>query len=49
MSTDRPFPLARARDVAAQLDLDVGRLPICHACLSFVSLPLHDGDEREAK
>lgn len=29
--------------------LDVGRLPICLACLSFVAIPLGDGDEREAK
>src|SRR5829696_2896895 len=48
MTAPRSFPLARARVVAAHLDLDVGRLPICYACLSFVSFPLDRGDEREA-
>ncbi|MHB8469290.1 MAG: hypothetical protein ACYDCH_05985 [Gaiellaceae bacterium] len=33
----------------ASLDLDVGRVGICHACLSFVSFPLDDGDLREAR
>jgi hypothetical protein len=34
---------------ARGLDLDVGRTGICYACLSFVSFPLDDGDEHEAK
>jgi hypothetical protein len=33
----------------AALDLDVDRIPICQACLSFVSMPLGHGEEREAK
>jgi hypothetical protein len=33
----------------AALDLDVDRIPICQACLSFVSIPLGQGEEREAK
>jgi hypothetical protein len=35
--------------LVAALDLDVNAIGICHACLSFVSSPLGDGDEREAK
>ncbi len=35
--------------LVAALDLDVNAIGICHACLSFVSFPLDDGDEREAK
>jgi hypothetical protein len=35
--------------VAAVLDLDVATTPICYACLSFVSFPLHDGDEACAR
>jgi hypothetical protein len=40
------------RDLApliAALDLDVDRIPICGLCLTFVSFPLDDGDERTAK
>jgi hypothetical protein len=33
--------------LAAELDLDVYEVGICHACLSFVSFPLDAGDERE--
>jgi len=33
----------------AKLDLDVDGVGICFACLSFVSFPLHAGDEREAR
>jgi len=36
-----------ADQLAAALDLDVYEVGICHACLSFVSFPLDDGDERE--
>lgn len=35
--------------LVAALDLDVNAIGICHACLSFVSVPLDGGDEREAK
>ena len=39
-----------AADVlAAQLDLDVDDLAICHACLSFVSFAIDSGDEREVR
>ena len=41
--------LGELASFAAGLDLDVGRTPICYACLSFVSFPLDDGDEREAR
>jgi hypothetical protein len=39
----------RAAKVAEALDLDVYRAGICLACLSFVSFPLDDGDEKEAR
>ena len=35
----------RARTLVAQLDLSLAG--VCLACLSFVSFPLDDGDERE--
>lgn len=35
------------QQLAAELDLDVYEVGICHACLSFVALPLDAGDERE--
>ena len=35
--------------LAARLELDLDDTPICLACLSFVSLPLGSGDEREAR
>ena len=35
--------------VAAALDLDLGHVGICHACLSFVAFPLDAGDERKAR
>jgi hypothetical protein len=38
-----------ATDLATQLDLDVDEVGICHACLSFVSFPQRDGDERETR
>jgi hypothetical protein len=38
-----------AGELALGLDLDVYELGICLACLSFVSFPLADGDEREVK
>jgi hypothetical protein len=33
----------------AALGLDVDRISICQLCLSFVSFPLDDGDDRTAK
>jgi hypothetical protein len=38
---------AAAEALAAQLDLDVDDLAICHACLSFVSFAIDSGDDRE--
>jgi len=38
---------AAADELAAQLDLDVDDLAICHACLSFVSFAIDSGDDRE--
>jgi hypothetical protein len=38
-----------AERVAAELDLDVDDIGICHACLSFVSMALDRGDEREVR
>jgi len=38
-----------ATELAAQLELDVDQAGICHACLSFVSFPQRDGDERETR
>jgi hypothetical protein len=35
--------------LAAELDLDVDEVGICHACLSFVAFPLDTGDERETE
>jgi hypothetical protein len=36
-----------AADLAAELDLDVDDIAICHACLSFVSFALDSGDDHE--
>lgn len=38
---------AEAADLAAELDLDVDDIAICHACLSFVSFALDAGDDHE--
>jgi hypothetical protein len=38
-----------AAELARRLVLDLDDLGICHACLSFVSMPLGWGDEREAR
>jgi len=38
---------AAADALAAQLDLDVDDLAICHACLSFVSFAIDSDDDRE--
>jgi hypothetical protein len=40
---------AEAADLARRLVLDLDEIGICHACLSFVSMPLGWGDEREAR
>jgi hypothetical protein len=45
-----PLPSRHAaEELALELDLDVDELGICHACLSFVSFPLAEGDEAEVK
>jgi len=36
-------------ELAAGLDLDVNTIRICHACLSYVSFPLDDGDLARAR
>jgi hypothetical protein len=38
---------AEAVALAAELELDVDDLAICHACLSFVSFAIDAGDERK--
>ncbi len=38
-----------AAELATRLDLDLDDTPICLACLSFVTLPLGSGNEREAR
>lgn len=38
-----------AAELATRLELDVDEVGICLACLSFVSMPLGWGDEREAR
>ncbi len=40
---------ADAQALAAQLELDYETVPICLACLTFVSFPLDLGDERRAR
>jgi hypothetical protein len=40
---------AEAARLAAELDLEVDDLPICLACLSFVSMAIDDGDERKIR
>ena len=45
-----PVPPSRALDSArASLELDVHSSGVCLACLSFVSMPLADGDEAAAR
>ena len=39
----------RAATLASALDLDVDAIGICHACLSFVSMAIDEGDEREIR
>jgi len=38
----------QADALARELQLDVGDLEICYACLSFVAIPLEFGDEQKA-
>ena len=38
-----------AAELANRLELDLDDVGICHACLSFVSMPLGWGDEHEAR
>ena len=38
---------AEAEALAAELELDVDDLAICHACLSFVSFAIDSGGERK--
>jgi hypothetical protein len=42
------FSLLRAQAFAARLAVDVSAAQVCYACLSFVSIPLAEGDEKEA-
>jgi hypothetical protein len=42
------FSHLRAHAFVKRLELDVGAARICYACLSFVSIPLAEGDAREA-
>ena len=44
--TSRPLAQPRAHALASMLDLDLD-VGICHACLSFVSLALDEGDPVE--
>lgn len=44
-----PIPQPAADKIARELDLDLDDLPICLACLSFVSLAIDKGDEREIR
>ena len=39
----------RARGIASELDLDLDDIGICLACLSFVSMAIDRGDEREIR
>jgi hypothetical protein len=44
-----PIPQLVADKIARELDIDVDDIGICHACLSFVSFAIDDGDEREIR
>jgi hypothetical protein len=39
----------QANGIASQLDLDLDDIPICLACLSFVSMAIDGGDERDVR
>jgi hypothetical protein len=43
------LPSERCAAFAAAIDLDVEAIGICHACLSFVSIPLDRGDLATAR
>jgi hypothetical protein len=43
------FPELVADRIARNLDLDVDDIGICHACLSFVSFAIDEGNVREIK
>jgi hypothetical protein len=43
------FPELVADRIARKLDLDVDDIGICHACLSFVSFAIDEGNAREIK
>jgi hypothetical protein len=43
------LPSERCAAFAAAIDLDVDTIGICHACLSFVSMPLDHGDLATAR
>ncbi len=45
--TSRAFPRARAETLASHVEIGL-EIPICYACLSFVSVALDDGDPVEA-
>jgi hypothetical protein len=49
MTGRRIPPSGRCDALAASLDLDVESSGVCLACLSFVSMPLADGDEAAAR
>jgi hypothetical protein len=44
-----PLDAAGARELAAQLDLDLGHIPICYPCLSFVSMAIDNGDQHKIR
>ena len=46
MEAARAFTQRRADELVSELDLDLDQ-GICHACLSFVSFAVDDGDPRE--
>ena len=39
----------QAKGIASQLDLDLDDIGICLACLSFVSMAIDGGDERDVR
>lgn len=48
MTSNRQTPLQRARAFAAHLEVDPWQGGVCLLCLSFVTFPLDNGEEREA-
>jgi hypothetical protein len=45
----KPVQPDAAAELAAELDLDVDDIAICHACLSFVAFAVDGGDERDIR